>query len=125
VPIWCGGESAAAQRRAGRSGDAWFPYFARIAPQELRGRYENVQRAATEAGRDRTALRLNCCLSVEVTEEPVEQEPDMLRGSVEQVAEAIGRFEDVGVEHLALQFIVGRYPERLAQMEALMPELTR
>jgi probable F420-dependent oxidoreductase len=125
VPIWCGGESKPAQRRAGRLGDAWFPYFARITPDDLRARYENVLAAATEAGRDRTALSLNCCLSVEVTEEPIEPEPDMLRGSVEQVHEAIGRFEDVGVEHLALQFIVGRYPERLAQMEALMPELTR
>ena len=82
-------------------------------------------RAATEAGRDRTALSLNCCLSVEVTAHAVEQEPDMLRGDVDQVVDAIGRFEDVGVEHLALQFIVGRYPERLRQMEALMPELTR
>jgi hypothetical protein len=84
-----------------------------------------VLSAAGEAGRDRTALCLNCCLSVEVTGEPVAQEPDMLRGDVDQVAQAIGRFEDVGVEHLALQFIVGRYPERLRQMEALMPELTR
>jgi hypothetical protein len=67
---------------------------------------------------------LNCCLSVEVTDEPVEQEPDRLRGSVEQVADAIARFEEVGVEHLALQFLVGRYPERLAQMERLMPALT-
>ncbi len=125
VPIWCGGESAAAQRRAGRLGDAWFPYFARITPEELRSRYETVLRAATEAGRDRSTLSLNCCLSVEVTEHAVEQQPDMLRGDVDQVVEAIGRFEDVGVEHLALQFIVGRYPERLQQMEALMPELTR
>ncbi len=125
VPIWCGGESAAAQRRAGRFGDAWFPYFARITPEELRSRYETVLRAAGEAGRDRTKLSLNCCLSVEVTEDAVEQQPDMLRGDVDQVIEAIGRFEDAGVEHLALQFIVGRYPERLRQMEALMPELTR
>ena len=70
-------------------------------------------------------VALNCCLSVEVTDGPVAQEPDRLRGSVDQVAEAIARFADVGVEHLALQFLVGRYPERVAQMEALMPALTR
>ena len=116
VPIWCGGESRAAQRRAGRYGDAWFPYFARVTPADLRARYEHVLECA--AGRD---VGLNCCLSVEVTAEPVEQEPDRLRGSVEQVADAIARFDDVGVEHLALQFLVGRYPERLAQMERLMP----
>jgi probable F420-dependent oxidoreductase len=125
VPIWCGGESEPAQRRAGRFGDAWFPYFARITPDDLRARYETVLSAASEAGRSPDAVSLNTCLSVEVTDEPVEQEPDMLRGSVEQVLEGIGRFEDIGVEHLALQFIVGRYPQRLQQMEALMSELTR
>jgi probable F420-dependent oxidoreductase len=116
VPIWCGGESAGAQRRAGRYGDSWFPYFARITPEELARRYENVQRHAD--GRD---VRLNCCLSIEVTDEPVEQEPDRLSGTPEQLAEALDRFADVGVEHCALQFLVGRYPERLAQMERLMP----
>jgi probable F420-dependent oxidoreductase len=119
VPIWCGGESRPAQRRAGRYGDAWFPYFARVTPADLRARYEHVLECAADR-----AVGLNCCLSVEVTAEPVEQEPDRLRGSVEQVADAIARFEDVGVEHLALQFLVGRYPERLAQMERLMPALT-
>jgi probable F420-dependent oxidoreductase len=124
VPIWCGGESHAAQRRAGRYGDAWFPYFPRMTPSELAARFANVQAAAVDVGRDPASVRLHCCLSVEVTDGPVEQEPDVLRGDPEQVAAAIGRFGEVGVEHLALQFLVGRYPERLAQMEALMPVLT-
>ena len=119
VPVWCGGESAGAQRRAGRYGDAWFPYFARVNPGELARRYENVLRQA-----DGRHVKLNCCLSVEVTTEPVEQEPDRLRGTPEQVAEALEAFADVGVEHVALQFLVGRYPERLAQMEQLMPAIT-
>jgi probable F420-dependent oxidoreductase len=121
VPIWCGGESRPAQRRAGRYGDAWFPYFARVTPDELRARYAHVCEVAAGTERD---VGLNCCLSVEVTDEPVSQEPDRLRGSVEQVADAIARFEEVGVQHLALQFIVGRYPERLNQMERLMPAIT-
>jgi probable F420-dependent oxidoreductase len=121
IPIWCGGESRAAQRRAGRHGDAWFPYFARVTPDELRRRYAHVLACAEEAGRDPEHVALNCCLSVEVTDEPVEQEPDLLRGTPEQVAEALDRFAVVGVEHVALQFLVGRYPERVAQMERLAP----
>jgi probable F420-dependent oxidoreductase len=119
IPIWCGGESKGAQRRAGIHGDAWFPYFARITPEDLAAKYENVKRHAS--GRD---VRLNCCLSVEVTDEPVEQEPDRLRGTPEQIAARIEQFEHVGVGHLALQFLVGRYPQRLAQMERLMPVIT-
>jgi len=125
IPIWCGGESRGAQRRAGRYGDAWFPYFARITPEELRSRYDTVRSAATAAGRDPDEVKLNCCLSVEVTDEPVEQEPDRLRGTPEQVAEALERFEHSGVTHVALQFLVGRYPERLNQMERLMPVIAR
>ncbi len=121
IPVWCGGESRGAQRRAGIYGDAWFPYFARVIPDELASRYERVREAAGEAGRDPDAVGLNCCLSVEVTDEPVEQEPDRLRGTPEQVAEALSRFEDIGVQHVALQFLVGRYPERLVQMERLAP----
>jgi probable F420-dependent oxidoreductase len=124
IPLWCGGESRGAQRRAGRFGDAWFPYFARVTPEELAARNRNVQEAAVQAGRDAGAVGLNCCLSVEVTDEPVEQEPDRLRGTPEQVAEALARFEEIGVDHVALQFLVGRYPQRLAQMERLMPVIS-
>lgn len=124
IPIWCGGESKGAQRRAGRYGDAWFPYFATVTPEELASRYANVREAAKAAGRDPDDVTLNTCLSVEVTDDEVEQEPDRLRGTPEQIADALARFEDIGVQHVALQFLVGRYPERLAQMERLAPMIT-
>jgi probable F420-dependent oxidoreductase len=124
TPIWCGGEGGRAQRRAGVYADAWFPYFPRVTPDELARRFENVRTAAREAGRADADLELNCCLSVEVTDGPVEQQPDTLRGTPEQIAEALERFGAVGVRHMALQFIVGRYPERLAQMRRLMPVIT-
>jgi len=124
IPIWCGGESKGAQRRAGTYGDAWFPYFARVTPEELSSRYANVREAAQAAGRDPDDVTLNTCLSVEVTDDEVEQEPDILRGTPEQIADALGRLQDIGVRHVALQFLVGRYPERLAQMERLAPVIT-
>jgi probable F420-dependent oxidoreductase len=117
IPVWVGGEAPPAQRRAGREGDAWFPYFARVTPEELAARYERVCRSATEAGRSADAVSLNCCLAVEITDEPVEQEPDLLRGTTAQVAERLERFGVVGVQHCGLQFLVGRYPQRLEQMK--------
>lgn len=125
IPVWCGGESRGAQKRAGVHGDAWFPYFADVTPDELARRFANVRHCAEEAGRDPDSVSLNCCLSVEVTDEPVSQEPDRLRGTPEQVDAALERFEEIGVEHVALQFLVGRYPERLAQMERLAPVIAR
>jgi probable F420-dependent oxidoreductase len=123
LPIWVGGESRGAQRRAGVYGDAWFPYFPRITPRELFRRYEHVRSCASAAGRDADEVALHCCLPVEVTDSPVPIEADRLRGTPEQVTEGIAAFEAIGVGHMALQFLVGRYPERLAQMEQLMPVL--
>ena len=122
IPIWVGGEGEHAQRRAGRHGDAWFPYFVRIRPDELAARFDNARRHAEAAGRAPESLRLNCCLPVEVTREAVPQEPDRLAGTPAQLVEAIARYRDAGVEHLALQFMVPRWPDRLEQMQHFAEE---
>jgi alkanesulfonate monooxygenase SsuD/methylene tetrahydromethanopterin reductase-like flavin-dependent oxidoreductase (luciferase family) len=129
VPIWVGGEGTAAQRRAARLGDAWFPYFVRVTPGELAARWDNVKQQAQAAGRDPSDVALNLNLPVEVTEQPVTQEPDRLRGTPEQIAEAIQAFAGLGVQHLALQFMVPHYPERLVQIErfaaTVVPQFAR
>jgi probable F420-dependent oxidoreductase len=117
VPIWVGGEGAAAQKRAARYGDAWFPYFVRATPAEVAARFENVRRCAEAVGRDPSEIALNLNLPVWVTDEAVEQEDGVLRGTPEQLTTAIGAYEAAGVQHLALQFMVPRYPDRLVQIE--------
>ena len=127
IPIWVGGEGIRAQRRAAAYGDAWFPYFVRITPQELARRFENVRRWAAEAGREPKQIRFACCLPIEVSTQPVAQEADRLRGNPEQLVEALRAFRKIGVEHIALQFMMPHWPERQAQIErfarAVMPEL--
>jgi probable F420-dependent oxidoreductase len=127
LPIWVGGEGKAARRRSARYGDAWFPYYVRVSPDELRRRHEEVRRMASEFGRDPDSVALTACAAVQLTPEPVAQEPDRLRGTPEQVVEAIQEYERAGVEHLALQFMVPHYPERLVQIErfatAVLPRL--
>lgn len=117
IPVWVGGEGERAQRRAARYGDAWFPYFVRTTPRELAARFANVRRWAAEAGRDPEQVRLNCCLPIELTHEPVPQEEDRLAGTPEQLIEALQGFRAIGVEHLSLQFMVPRWPDRLEQIE--------
>jgi probable F420-dependent oxidoreductase len=125
IEVWVGGEARPSQRRAGRAGDSWFPYFPRVTPEEMAKRYAYVRRTAEEAGRDPDAVSLNCCLSVEITEEDVAQQPDVLRGSPRQVAERLFEFREIGVGHCGLQFLVGRFPERLEQMRRFSEEVIR
>ena len=119
LPIWVGGEGTAARRRAGRFGDAWFPYFVRITPRNLRELYTTVEESAARYGRE---VDLACCLPVEITDDEVEQEPDRLRGTPGQVGDALQRFAEVGVTHVALQFMAARYPDRVIQVDRFAAE---
>jgi probable F420-dependent oxidoreductase len=122
VPIWVGGEGKYAQRRAGRYGDAWFPYFVRITPAELATRFDYVRKIAREAGRNPDELALACCLPIELTLDDPKQEEDYLKGSIEQISERLRMFQRVGVTHIGLQFMIPHYPERQEQIERFAKE---
>jgi probable F420-dependent oxidoreductase len=122
VPIWVGGEGKPAQRRAGRFGDAWFPYFVKITPEGLAAGYENVRAEAKKAGRNPEEVQLACCLPVELT--PTDGPPitDYLKGSIKQVTERLKQFIAVGATHIGLQFMIPHYPERQEQIERFAKE---
>jgi probable F420-dependent oxidoreductase len=63
IPIIVGGDTTAAARRAGRLGDGYFP--ARGASPEL---FEEMRRAAEEAGRDPKAIELTVQAPTELAE---------------------------------------------------------
>lgn len=54
-PIWLGGRSPAAIRRAGRFGDVWMPYM--YTPEQVATSLTEVRAAAEQAGRDPAAVR--------------------------------------------------------------------
>ena len=123
IPIWVGGEGRRAQRRAGEWGDGWFPYFVRITPQELAARFENVRRWATRAKRNPDHISLNCCLPIEITDEPVTSGEGYLKGTCAQICGLLKLYARAGVQHLALQFMVPHWPERMRQIEIFAQEV--
>jgi len=129
IPLWVGGESIRAQKRAALFGDAWFPYFVKVTPRELAARFNEIRRWAAEAGKDAYRISLACCLPVELTRERVEQEEGRLRGAPEQLIDALEPFREIGLKHLALQFMVPHWPERQEQIERfgreVLPALQR
>ncbi len=53
-PLWVGGRSPAALRRAGRLGDGWLPIW--ISPERYAAGWSEIRRHAESAGRDPDAL---------------------------------------------------------------------
>ena len=58
-----------------------------------------------------------------MTRDAVPQDESYLRGNPEQLVEALNVYRQIGVDHLALQFMVPRWPERVEQIERFAREV--
>jgi probable F420-dependent oxidoreductase len=88
IPIWFGGNSPLALRRAGRLGDGWFPLVP-PGPELSRARSE-VEHGAVEAGRDPGSLGMEGRASWD-------------EGGAEQLAEQIARWREAGASHVSIK----------------------
>ena len=87
VPIWIGGQSEPAYRRAGRLADGWFP---QVAPgPALDAARAIVTAAAVEAGRDPTQLGMEGRVS-------------WTDAGIEKLVDHVGRWRDAGATHLSV-----------------------
>lgn len=134
-PIWTGGESPAALRRAGRLADKWFPigsnptYPVRT-PEQFAQSLERVRRHAEEAGRDPSSVGVAYSAGMPTIGAPALQ-PDGSRrpftGGAGQIAEDIRGFAEVGVNDMTFRFERGTLEETLQAMqqfgEEVMPTL--
>jgi len=121
-PIWTGGESEAAVKRAAKYADAWFSYHVKISAKDLADKYANVKKIATDLGRKQPP-DLCCCRPIDITDKPVPQNDEELVGTADQLIASLKKFKDIGVQHMALQFMVGRWPERRAKIERVAKEV--
>ncbi len=99
-PLLIGGSADAALRRAGTRGDGWISSSqARI--EDVRAAVVSVRDAAERAGKARSAVR---CVVRGVTvlyDAPIESsERAPLHGSVDQLREDLGRYENCGVDEV-------------------------
>ena len=123
-PIWIGGESPPALRRAARHGDAWFPigsnprYPVGSAAQlsEYIGR---VRDNARKVGRDPSELDFAYSANWYNDEEPqiVDGERRVFTGSPAQIAGDIKAFEELGVRHIMLNLQSDTLDGSLSRMD--------
>jgi probable F420-dependent oxidoreductase len=120
-PIWVGGNSRRAMRRAVEFGDAWHPGWSR--PDQLATQRQALDAIATKAGRDPATLELTLLRPLQILDRPAGDPRRPLIGSAEQVAEDIRAYERVGVSHLVFGFRTTDGQEMLRQVEKFAAEV--
>ena len=123
-PIWVGGESPPALRRAARLGDAWYPIrnnprFPLQTLEQFSASVSRLRRYAEEDGRDPSEVDL-AYSAVSWNDRQEELLPDggrrLFTGTPDQIAEDIKSFEQLGVRHLLFGFQGDTLEETLERM---------
>jgi probable F420-dependent oxidoreductase len=118
-PIWVGGESPVALRRAGRLADAWYPIgsnprFPVATPAQFADYAASIKQYAKEAGRNPSSLDFAYSANW-FNDQEAQTLPDgqrrPLTGTPQQIADDVKRYADLGVRHM----MVNLQGETLAQ----------
>lgn len=106
LPIWTGGRSEAAYRRAGRVSDGY--HASQTGPDDLRPRLPIIQAEAESAGRSMPTL------SVRTRVQPGSERGVVytMSGTPEDMLADLNAFRDLGVQHIAL-LLEGNTPEKV------------
>ena len=126
-PIWIGGESRPAIRRAATLGDGWFPIGTNPAnpletlPELARG-IDLLRRYAEQAGRDPASVDVAYAMGW-----PVGDGPDgggrLLTGPMSKIESDLAELEALGVRHLSVGLTGGTVRESIERMEAFAEEI--
>jgi probable F420-dependent oxidoreductase len=130
IPIWIGGHTDAALRRAGELGDGWHPIGHRppglLHPAEYAEKVKHIHAWAERAGRDRKAITLTFRARMELSPKrgkaPAgDREP--FHGTADQVIADIRQYQALGVTHFVFDFTSPDPKRILANMERFAEEV--
>ena len=109
IPLWIGGASPGAQRRAARLGDGWHP--SGLTPEEYAAGRQQVRDLAQAAGRNPDSLTMSARVEVDAAAgraSPQAADRARISGAdFSQAARTIAAYRNAGVEHLTLALNTG------------------
>jgi probable F420-dependent oxidoreductase len=129
-PIWIGGQSKPAIRRAARLGDAWHPVGAipatPLEPEELAENLVLLHDYAERAGRDPSKIQVS--VKAPLYDSGNSDGPRRrFSGSADEVRQDVQTYADVGVTHLIFDFRTGdpkQTEDRMARFAAEVMAVT-
>ena len=130
IPIWIGGHTDAAVRRAARLGDGWHPIILRppglLMPAGYAARVRQLKEWAKDAGRDPEKITLTIRVPMEVRtrrmKAPTGERP-LFQGSADEVARDIRTYADLGVTHFVWDHTHQDLPSVLDNLERFAHEV--
>ena len=117
-PIWVGGSSPAALRRAGERGDGWLPQGTPRA--DMPGQIKTLLEYREKAGRADDPVDIGAITEFLYVGEPTWDVPTKgtVIGSAQKIADSLRELGAMGVNHLQIRFQARSLDEQLDQMDA-------
>ena len=130
-PIWVGGESPRAMRRAAALGDAWYPigsnpHYPLRTLDQLRSATQRLRGYAAEAGREPQEIGLSFVApQLEIRDGGEESSGDLFVGDAVKVVADVRAVEQLGFSYLSFDFIKRSLDETLEGMNLFAEKVLR
>ena len=127
IPIWIGGHSKQALRRAGELGDGWHPIGGvptiPLEPEDVKKDLETLAGYAEKAGRDPKSIRVALKGSLFDKEKKIEGRRRRFIGAAEEIASDIRDYRTAGVDTIIFDVRRPTMSETLERMEWMAKEV--
>ncbi|MEK7387470.1 MAG: LLM class F420-dependent oxidoreductase, partial [candidate division NC10 bacterium] len=130
IPVWIGGHTDAALKRAGTLGDGWHPIGLRppalLLPDEYAAKAKQVHAWAQRAGRSPTSVTLTfrCPMDVRSTRaKAAAGARPLFQGTADEVLGDLRTYQAIGVSHFVFDPVVPELGRVLANMERFADEV--
>ena len=125
-PIWIGGHSQPALRRAAQYGDGWMPIGLRppaiLEPEELADKINIIKDLSIKFGRAEDSVTPCFSTHISIKDQPTSDRP-MMQGIPEQIAADLRLYQDVGVQNFIVSFPASSLSEQQESMERFTREV--
>jgi probable F420-dependent oxidoreductase len=129
IPIWIGGHSKQALRRAGQLGDGWHPIGGvptiPLEPDDMKRDMETLAEHARRAGRDPKTIRVALKGSLFDKEKKIDGRRRRFMGSAEEIASDIRDYRAAGVDTMIFDVRRPSTAETLERMDWMAKEVFR